>query len=510
MSEQMRELFANLPGYLGGHMLLSVTALATALIISLPLGVVVSRRPRLSESALAIAGIIQTIPSLALLALMMVILGGMIGFWPAFMALVLYSILPILANTVIGIRGIDPALTEAAQGLGMSDRQMMWRVQLPLAAPIIIAGVRTATVMVVGTATLATLIGGQSLGNYIFAGISTLNPAATMFGCVAAALLAVTLDQLVRLLEVAARSRSKRLMYAALAGLLLVTIGGLYEPVTRWLGKDNQVVIASAAFTEQYTLAHAVSRKLETAGFRPRRREGMAYGVQHTALQRGDVDCLVTYTGDVWSLLMKRQDFEDPETTRREVVRYLEEEYGVVYLGRLGFENAYVLAMPEQQAAAWGVKSIADLAQKSRSLGRPLTIAGDIGVFQRKEWLALKEKYQFGELRPVTMDQALTYGAVSEGRVDAIIAYTSDGRIDSHNLKMLDDPSHVFPPYDALLVVSRDAAKRPGFVEALMPLVDSIDLKIMQKANRLVDVDGQMPKQAANWLLGAIAKGKQP
>src|SRR5205807_10233766 len=140
------------PAYLGGHLLLSITALVVGLAISLPLGIVASRRPKLAEWILAVAGVIQTLPSLALLGLMVLLLGGLIGFWPAFLALVLYSVLPIVANTVIGIRGVDPALTEAARGLGMSDGQMLWRVELPLAAPVILGGVRTATVLAVGTA----------------------------------------------------------------------------------------------------------------------------------------------------------------------------------------------------------------------------------------------------------------------------------------------------------------------------------------------------------------------
>ena len=151
MIEHLAEVLRDLPAYLGGHMLLSMAAMVVGLAISLPLGVVAVRRPRLAEMLLAIAGIVQTVPSLALLALMVPLLGGRIGFLPAFLALTLYSILPILSATIVGIRGVDPSMTEAALGLGMSERQMLFRVQLPLAAPVIIAGIRTSTVLVVGT-----------------------------------------------------------------------------------------------------------------------------------------------------------------------------------------------------------------------------------------------------------------------------------------------------------------------------------------------------------------------
>lgn len=504
MSEDLQDLFANLPAYLGGHLLLSVTAVAAAVAVGVPLGVAARRRPRLAEAALAVAGVIQTVPTLALLALFMLLLGGMVGFWPAFLALVLYAILPVLANTVAGLHGVDPALVEAARGLGMSDRQTLWRVELPLAAPVIIGGVRTATVLVVGTATLATPVGGLSLGNYIFAGMATLNHTSTLFGCVAAALLAVGLDQLVRLLAVAVRWRCRRLAWVA-AGTLAVAVGvGLAEPTSRRLAGGNRVVVASAAFTEQYTLSHAISTRLEGAGFRPERREGMNYGVQHLALQQGEVDCLVAYTGDVWSLLMKKTEVADRDTTLAETTKFLEGEFGVVCLGQIGFENSYAVAVSGKRASADGLTTIADLVARVHSHpGRRLRVAGDAGVFHQTEWRRLKEKYGLRdeEVETVEMDPALMYAAVADGQVDAAIAFSSDGRIEPFGLKLLTDPQQAFPHYDALLLVSRRAAAKPGVVEALRPLVGAIGQERMQEANRRVDVDKESPKRAAEWLL---------
>jgi osmoprotectant transport system substrate-binding protein/osmoprotectant transport system permease protein len=218
VSEQLVECLRDLPDYLGSHMLLSVSALAVGLMLSVPLGIAVSWRPKLAEVTQGVAGVIQTVPSLALLVLMVPLLGGATGFWPAFVALILYSILPMLANTVIGIRGVDPLLVEAGRALGMSDRELLRKVQLPLAAPVIIAGVRTATVLVVGTATLVTPVGSVSLGNYIFGGLETNDYVATVFGCVVAALLAIVMDQLVRLFEIAAQRRSRPLTWFAAGG----------------------------------------------------------------------------------------------------------------------------------------------------------------------------------------------------------------------------------------------------------------------------------------------------
>jgi osmoprotectant transport system permease protein len=219
LSPNLAALAAELPGLLAGHLLLSMSALVIGIAISVPLGILVTRRPSLRAPVLAFAGLIQTVPSIALLALMVLLLGGMIGFVPAFIALTLYSLLPVLRNTVVGILKIDPALTEAAQGVGMTDRQSLMWVELPLAAPMIIAGIRIATVWVIGMATLSTPVGAPSLGNYIFLGLQTRNFAAVLFGCVFAAALAIVLDRLIHLMERAASLRSRRLTWFAAIGV---------------------------------------------------------------------------------------------------------------------------------------------------------------------------------------------------------------------------------------------------------------------------------------------------
>ncbi|HEY7153179.1 MAG TPA: ABC transporter permease/substrate-binding protein [Gemmataceae bacterium] len=505
MNPAFQELLEDLPSYLGGHLLLSLAALTVGLAVSVPLGIAVSRRPRLAEWALVGAGIIQTIPSLALLALMVPLLGGTIGFAPAFVAMTLYSFLPILANTVIGIKGVDPALTEAARGLGMSDRQMLWRVQLPLAAPVILSGIRTATVLVVGTATLATPVGETTLGNYIFAGLNTRDHFATVFGCVCAALLAVVLDQLVHLLELAARRRSRGLAWAGALGLLLVLGGGLYDPVARLLSPPpNPVLVGSADYTEQHILSEVLKQHLQSVGFTVEQRKGMGETIEFDSLRAGEIDCYVDYSGNIWATLMKRKDFKDRQTILSEITDYLRDRHGVTCLGSLGFEDAYALAMPRRRARELNVRTLADLAEQAPAL----TIAGDLQFFRRPEWGSVRQTYglTFRETKP--MDPTLMYSAVSghSPSVDVICAYTSDGRIAAHDLLILDDPQHVFPPYDAVLLVSPRAVNKPGFIEALQRLVGAIDVKMMREANRQVDVDGRRPRQAGTELWTRIQK----
>ena len=501
MNEDWAQLLGKLPDYLGGHMLLSAIALLIGLAISLPLGIVASRRPRLAEIALGVAGVVQTVPTLALLVLMVPLLGGAIGFAPAFLALTLYGVLPILANTVIGIRGVDPALIEAARGLGMSDRQLLWKVELPLALPVIIGGVRTAAVLVVGTATLATPVGGTSLGNYIFSGLEMNNMLSTVFGCVLAALLALVMDQLVRLLEVSARRRDRRLAQLAGLGLLLVLGAGLVGPLKQ-LFASPRPVIASAGFSEQHILSEVMRARLGEAGLGVDQRQGMGETIQFLALRSNKVDCCVNYTGNIWVTLMKRRDVPDPDTVYELTRRFLKEEYGVECLGRLGFENAYVLAMPASRARALGIKTIADLKRYAPRFA----IAGDVQFFDRPEWRQVRNRYglDFREVR--AMNPSLMYPAIAGNQVDVICAYSSDGRVQKGGLVLLEDPRKALPPYDAVLLLSSKAAAHKELRAALEALLGRIDDRAMRQANWQVDVAGETPRQAAAGLLAATAR----
>lgn len=495
MNPAILDLLDDLPAYLGGHLLLSLASLMVGLLISVPLGIAVSRRPRLAEWTLGIASVIQTVPSLALLALMVPLLGGTIGFAPAFIAMTLYSFLPILANTVIGIKGVDPTLIEAARGLGMSARQMLLRVQLPLAAPVVIAGIRTATVLVVGTATLATPVGETTLGNYIFAGLNTRDHVSTVFGCVCAALLAVVLDQLIHLLEMAARRRSRGLAWTGEVGLLLVLGGGLYAPATHFLHPPtNPAIVGSADYTEQHILSELLKAHLQSAGFTVEQRKGMGETIEFESLKAGEIDCYVDYSGNIWTTVMKRTDFADRQTVLKEVTVYLRDRHGVICLGSLGFENAYVLAMPRRRARQLGIFSIADLTEQAPAL----TIAGDLQFFHRPEWLRVRAVYGLQFHQTKTMDPTLMYSAVTgtNPSVDVICAYSSDGRIQANDLVILEDSAHAFPPYDAVLLLSAKAAAKPDLTAALRRLIGTIDGERMRQANRQVDVNGVRPRRA--------------
>ncbi len=253
-------------------------------------------------------------------------------------------------------------------------------------------------------------------------------------------------------------------------------------------------MIASGPFTEQHILSEVLAQQLRAAGFRPDQRQGMSEGIQIEALRHDQIDCMVNYSGNIWTLVMKRQDFLDRQATIDEITRYLAEKDGIVCFGSLGFENAYGFALRGDRAERWNVHSIADLArlasERARQ-GKRLKIGGDTQFFLRPEWTRVKDAYGLKEedVDPIAMDPTFMYDAVAQEQVDAIVAYTSDGRIPYYHLEVIRDPQEALPPYDALLLLSPEAAKRPELLDALRPLIGRFSQPAMQAANVRVDVE---------------------
>ena len=503
----MSEQLALLPEFLTGHLQLTLVALLLGTAASVPLGIVATRVRWLEQLVLGAAGLVQTVPSLALLAIMVPILAAInvqsIGYLPAIIGLTLYSTLPILRNTVIGIAGVDPAYTEAARGVGMTPRQQLWRVELPLAMPVIVAGLRTSTVWVVGMATLSTPVGATSLGNYIFSGLQTRNYNAVLVGCVAAALLAQLLDHLVRALENGIRQRKRTpvagalIILAALYGYAGVTLA------TDMLGRDgDRITIGCKTFTEQYILSEILSGQVTTrTGLDATVIQSLGSTVAFDALRSGDLDVYVDYSGTIWATIMRRETTsQNRSDVLEEVDRTLAAEFGVRMVGPLGFENAYALAMREADARALGIRRISDLTPHA---GR-LSMGGDYEFFGRPEWTALQDRYGLSFDRQRTMDASLMYQAVAQGDVDVISAFSTDGRIAAFGLTVLEDDRAAIPPYDAVILVSEQLQQaRPEVVSALAELVDTIDAEEMRRMNLAVDVDGRSPATVARDFLAA-------
>ena len=505
MDSNLQEQLQLLPVYFQGHLALTLVALFMGVVVSVPLGVIATQSARAKQPLLSIISIIQTIPSVAILALVVAMLGGEIGFLPAIIALTLYSMLPIVRNTVTGLETVPAEVVEAAQGIGMSSSQILIKVRIPLAMPVIIAGIRTAAVWTVGLATLSTLVGATSFGNYIFTGLQTRNLVAVTVGSLASASLAVSLDWFIAgiqwLFENKTKGRPSQRYGQIKLAVIVATLAGLsLSAYTLWPKPKADFIIGGKGFTEQYIMSGLLAAELESVGFTVDLRLGMGSSVAYEAVSDGSIDAYLEYSGTVWANVMGKSDNPGRIAVLEQVTDYIQETDDLVNIGSMGFKNLYGFAMTKARAIELGVTSIDDLVP----IAGQLIGGGDLEFFGRPEWASVRDTYSIDFAEKLTFDTTLMYSAVSNGQVDVIAAYSTDGRLAAYDLIMLTDPRNALLPYDGFLIASAAAANNQKFVSALQALVGKVTDDTMREANKIVDVDGGTIAQAISYLRGVI------
>ncbi|HEX2653507.1 MAG TPA: ABC transporter permease/substrate-binding protein, partial [Xanthobacteraceae bacterium] len=509
MDERVADAIRLLPSYLTQHVILSVSALTLGIVLSLPLAILAARNKKIRWPVLALASLVQTIPGLALLALFYPLLLGFsaiaepvlgitipaLGFLPSLLALTLYSMLPILRNAVAGLTTIDHAIIEAADGVGMTPRQRLWRIETPLAAPVVMAGIRTAAVWTIGAATLATPVGQTTLGNFIFSGLQTENWVSVLFGCAAAAALALIVDQLLGLIEIGAARRDRRRILIGITGLAVGTASAFAPLISK---EQTSYVVGAKNFSEQFILAELISSEIKHHGATVARKDGLGSAVAFRALVNSDIDVYIDYSGTLWTNVLGRNDIIAREPMLHALSDALRQRFGVVVVGPLGFENAYVLAMQQSRASALGARTIADLTVHASNL----VLGSDLEFLSRPEWSSLRETYGLAFRTERSFNPTFMYRAIATGDVDVITAFSSDGRIDAQKLQVLEDPKHAIPAYDALILIAPKRATDAVLRRALQPLINAISVERMREANLMVDrdINKMSPQQAAEHL----------
>jgi osmoprotectant transport system permease protein len=327
------------------------------------------------------------------------------------------------------------------------------------------------------------------------------NYTAVLVGCVASALLAIVLDQLIRALEVGVRSRRRARVGAALGAVLaLYAYTGASLALEGAATSERVVAIGSKTFTEQYVLSEILAQQIAAeTGIATRSVQSLGSTVAFDALRQNDLDVYVDYSGTIWATIMKRETLHGNRSRiLEEVGRYLRGEHGITLVGALGFENTYALGMRAERARELGITRISDL----RALAQRLEIGGDYEFFQRAEWEALQRVYGLSFRRSRSMDSSLMYQAVAGGEVDVISAFSTDGRIAAFEIALLEDDRGVIPPYDAIVLASPElVAELPEVVDALRDLAGTIDADSMRRMNLAVDGEGRSPAEVARTFL---------
>jgi osmoprotectant transport system permease protein len=473
------------------HIQISFIALFFAVLIAIPLGIFLTRRKRISEGIIGITAVLQTIPSLALLGLLIPLFG--IGKVPAIIALVIYALLPILRNTYTGINEVDPSLIEAARAMGMNSTRRLMKVELPLAMPVIMAGIRTAMVLIVGTATIAALIGAGGLGDLILLGIDRNNTALIVLGAIPAALLAILFDLVLRRFERVSFKKSLitigTISLAVLLMMVMPFLGGKNEEeivIAGKLGSEPEILINMYKLLIEEETDHTVQLKpgLGKTSF------------VFSALENGNIDIYPEFTGTAISEFLK----ETAASTNREEV-YLQakegmrKQFDMEMLQTMDYNNTYALAVPEQLAKENNLKSISDLKSIESELRAGFTLE-----FSDREdgYKGIQKLYGLNLPSLITMEPKLRYGAMKNGEINLVDAYSTDSELQRYNLIVLEDDKNLFPPYQgAPLLRAETAEKFPEIVEALNKLAGKINDNEMRKMNYQVNVEGKAAEETA-------------
>ncbi len=494
-------------GFIDHLLVLTLVPVAAAIVLAIPLAVLVRERPPLRTALIGLSTIVQTVPSLAMLAFLLPLLG--IGKPPAVVALTLYAILPILQNTITGLRDLPKDVLEAAAGMGFSPFQRLRWVELPLALPIIMSGVRTATVICVGIATLATFIGAGGLGDFINRGLILSRTDLLLIGAGFAALLALALDFALETAGLAfSPGRKNRgalrwrfgvlTIFAALFGALLAGPGRSQgDP------RERTIRIATKNFTEQLILGEILKQWIEErTDLKVELKQGLGGTlICHQALLKGEIDLYVEYTGTALQTILKEQRSEGASATN--VFALVEEAYAEQFSCRVfpsfGFENTYAIAVQREKARGAGWQSISDLGPAA-----PAMLAGFTAEFiERSDGLpGLRTSYGLRFKRVVDLLPDLMYSALAEGEVDVICAFSTDGRILKHDLQVLTDNRGFFPPYEACPVARSEILTRhPELAAALLELRDTIDAATMTRLNNEAYSQQKTPAEIAEAFL---------
>jgi osmoprotectant transport system permease protein len=492
----------------GQHVILVGVSTLVAIAAGVPIGILAARRPRVGVPIVWLANVVQTIPSLAMFGFLLPLpLVGGLGARVAIFVLILYALLPIIRTTTAGLRSVDRVLVEAGTALGMTPWHLLREVELPLALPSIVAGIRVAAVIGVGTATIAAAVGAGGLGEYIFRGLSMVDPTVILAGAIPSAVLALTIDGALTAVERALKTRPRRSLRRApvLPVVSVLIVGALGLSAAYALkGSETVIRVGSKNFTEQIILGELAAQTIEArTDLRVERRLNLGGTfICDRAVRSGDIDLYVEYSGTAQTAI-----FHQPvDTDSRRVFDQVRERYaevGLTLLDPLGFDNTFALLVRGEDASRLGLRTITDAAAHA-----PRWRAGfGYEFLQRQDGypgLARTYGLRFAAA-PTAMDLSLIYRALAERQVDLIAGDATSGLIEAYKLVMLEDDRHYFPPYDAATVARTQVLlAHPEVRTALSALAGRISVADVRRMNHAVDAEHRDPADVAREFLAGV------
>ena len=490
--QTFHERFADWNLALFEHLQISLLSLLLAVFIAVPLGIILVKLPKLKEWLLQLTGVFQTIPSLALLGLFIPMLG--IGKIPAVTALVIYALFPVLQSTITGLDSVDKNLQEAAEAFGMNRLERLRKFELPLAMPVIVSGVRTAAVLIVGTATLGALIGAGGMGSFILLGIDRNNTALILIGAISSAFLAILMNIVIKYLE----NKSLKKIMISLIALITATVLSFIPSIAPMMNTKH-LVVAGQLGPEPESLINMYKELIEAnSDIKVKLEPNFGKtSFLYEALKNKQIDIYPEFSGTITSSLLKNQvkvsnaPLEVYEAAREGILN----QDKLVYLKPMEYQNTYALAVKKDYANKYDLKTISDLSKVEDS-----AVAGFTLEFNDRDDgnKGLKSLYKL-ELNVKTLEPNLRYQAINGGNVQIVDAYSTDSELIEYDLVVLEDDKQLFPPYQGAPLMRKDTLEKyPKLEEILNKLAGQISAEEMSRMNYQVKVDKRSASEVAH------------
>nr|WP_207734789.1 glycine betaine ABC transporter substrate-binding protein [Romboutsia sp. 1001713B170207_170306_H8] len=487
------------------HLQISFIAVTISCIIGLVIGIIISEFKKSSKCVLGIINFLYTIPSISLLGFLIPFSG--IGNKTAIIALSIYALLPMVRNTFTGIENIDDAVIEAATGMGSTRLQIIYKIKLPLAMPIIMSGIRNMVTMTIALAGIASFIGAGGLGIAIYRGITTNNTSMTIIGSLLIAILALIIDGILGVIERIIIDKKSNLqidlkIFISAIVFIFLIIGGL----TFYKNKDNNQVIhlATKPMTEQYIIGAMIKEMIEEkTDINVEVTQGVGGGTSNIqpGMVSGEFDMYPEYTSTGWNMVLKHDGFYNEEMYD-ELVKEYKEKFSFTWTGILGFNDSYGIAVRKEIADKYNLKTYSDLAKVSDKL----VFGGEYDFFERPDgYSALSEKYNFKFKKTMDLDIGLKYKAINEGKVDVMDIFTTDGQLTESGVIVLKDDKEFFSTAMGAMVVRNEVLDEyPELEDVFSEMEGILNDSEMAKLNYMVETEGMDAETVAHEYLVKI------
>ena len=489
-----KDFFINL---LLEHLDISLISIIIATIIGLFLGILISEYEKSSKLVLGIINFIYTIPSISLLGFLIPLSG--IGNTTAIIALTIYALLPMVRNTHTGITNVDKKVLEAAKGMGSTNFQILYKIKLPLAMPVIMTGLRSMATMTIALAGIASFIGAGGLGVAIYRGITTNNTALTIAGSLLIAVLAILVDLILSLLNKISKKnfrKNKKLKWIAF-GLIVVIVVSLVGRGIYKKSDSKTINIATKPMTEQYIIGSILKQTIEDkTDLNVNIIQGVGGGTSNImpGMENKEFDMYPEYTSTGWNMVLKHDGVYD-ESMYEELQKEYLENYNFIWTGNFGFNDSYGLAVKRDIAEKYNLKTYSDLAKVSDNL----IFGAEYDFYERPDgYDSFAETYGFKFKSTVDLDIGLKYSAINEGKVDVINIFTTDGQLSVSDVVVLEDDKKFFSSAMAVMVVRAEILEEyPELEDVLNSLEGILDDSTMANLNYQVETEGKSPEDVA-------------